>query len=125
MSIVDPMSAVEARVLCTYVRQSVPEVPEHERAEWAAATDALVERGMLARASRGILATPEGLAAALDMVPADVMRTASPPEGSAAARQDVPTRPSRARRTSGARSAPRASSVGPLRGKRDERLAHA
>lgn len=108
MSIVDPMSAIQARVLCTYVRQLPPEVPEHERAEWAAATDALVERGMLARASRGILATPEGLAAALDMVPADVMRTASRSEGSAAGLPDAPTRRSTGSRTSGARSARRA-----------------
>jgi hypothetical protein len=42
MSIVDPLSVTEARVLCTYVRQLPPEVPEHERAEWAAATDSLV-----------------------------------------------------------------------------------
>jgi hypothetical protein len=99
-SIVAPFSALEARALATYAAQRAPDVAPHERAAWAEATGALVERGMLERVDRGILVTPEGLAAALEMVPIDVMRTASQSEASEAGLQGAATRPSRAKRTS-------------------------
>jgi len=65
----------------------------------------LAERGYLHRTKRGVLVTPEGLAALLDVVPADVMRTAAPSEGSAAASQGAPKRRSRVpRRSAGSSS---------------------
>ena len=75
--------------------------------EWASTTDDLVGAGFLSRSPRGILVTPEGLAAVLDAVPVEVMRTASPTEALSAVRPDAPTSPSKARRTSAVRSAPR------------------
>lgn len=98
-SIVAPFSATEARALASYAAQVAPEVAPHERTAWASATNALVKRGMLKRVDRGILVTPEGLAAILEMVPIAVMRTASRSEASEADRPDAATPPSRARRT--------------------------
>lgn len=75
MSIIDPLSASQLRVLRAYVLDDVPSLSPAERHDWAEATQALVDLELLQRADRGILVTPEGLAACLDIVPAELMRT--------------------------------------------------
>lgn len=69
--------------------------------------DMLVARGFIVRTKRGVAVTPDGLAAVLGEVPIEALKTATPVAEDAAVRRDVPTRPSRAPRTSAARSARR------------------
>lgn len=108
MCIATPLTSHEATVLNAYTLGAVPELGPQDRAAWAMATQDLVGRGMLERLDRGILVTPEGLAACLDSTPIEVMRTASQSGESAPVRPDAPKRPSRAPRKSAARSARRA-----------------
>ena len=87
-SIVEPLSIAETTVLRAYATQTVPEVTTPSaRVEWATTTQTLVKRGLLARTKRGVFTSPEGLAAILDAVPIELMRTGSRPaaaEGAAA-----------------------------------------
>jgi hypothetical protein len=105
-SIVAPLSSLEAAVLRAHVEQSIPDLPPGDLGPWAMATQRLAERGMLVRTKRGVVTSPEGLAFALDTVPIEVMRRASPPEEEQAS-PDAPRRPNTAKRTSAARSARR------------------
>ena len=109
MLIVEPLSSSESAVLRAYTVGTIPELAgPQERVEWATATQALVGRGMLERADRGILVTPEGLAACLDTSPIELMRTASRSGESDPVHPDAPKRPSRGPRKSAARSGRRA-----------------
>ena len=108
MCIATPLTSHESAVLNAYTLGVVPELGPQDRAEWASTTQGLLGRGMLERADRGILVTPEGLAASLDTTPIEVMRTASQSEESAPVRPDAPKSPSRAPRKSAARSGRRA-----------------
>jgi hypothetical protein len=70
MPITTPFSLAETMVLKAYSTQTVPaDMPQERRLEWAKATQALVRRGALLKTARGIVVTPEGLAALLDTVP--------------------------------------------------------
>jgi hypothetical protein len=95
-SVAEPLTAPELRMLQAYAEGDADAVAALD--PWA--RDPLVERGYLQRHERGMLVTPEGLAALLDIMPADVMRTASPPEDPPAASPGGATAPSRARRRS-------------------------
>jgi hypothetical protein len=97
-----PVSIAETTVLRAYATQALPDVSAPSlRVEWATTTQALVMRGFLAKTDRGVLVTPEGLAALLDTVDIDtVMRTAARPAATEDAAAGAATRPSRARRTS-------------------------
>ena len=80
MLIASPLTIASATVLRAYAMGaplSTPRDPTRPQ-EWASTTDNLVGAGFLSRSPRGILVTPEGLAAVLDAVPVEVMRTASP-----------------------------------------------
>ena len=105
-----PLSTVEARVLRAYVEQdkeTLAAVAGAEALAWAEATQVLKWRGFLLLVDRGMLVTPEGLAAALDIFPAELLiRKASQAENAAA--PGVSTRPSRGRRRSAGSSAQRA-----------------
>ena len=94
-----PLSTVEARVLRAYVEQdkeTLAAVAGAEALAWAEATQVLKWRGFLLLVDRGMLVTPEGLAAALDIFPAELLiRKASQAENAAA--PGVSTRPSRGR----------------------------
>ena len=105
-SVVESLDGIEIAALRAYAESKLERASMYPAASVAAATEELVERGMLQRHERGVLVTPEGLAALLDT--AGLMRTASPPEDSSADRQDAATRPSRAKRTSAVPSSPRA-----------------
>lgn len=104
-SVVESLDGIEIATLRAYAESRLELAAMYPAASVAAATEELVDRGMLQRHERGVLVTPEGLAALLDT--AGLMRTASPPEATSADRQDAATRPSTARRTSGAPSSPR------------------
>ena len=108
MLIVEPLSSSESAVLRAYTVGTIPDVAPSDRVAWATATQGLVARGLLERADRGILVSPEGLAACLDTTPIEVMRTAARSAGSAPARPDAPKRPSKGQRKSEARSGRRA-----------------
>ncbi len=101
-AIVDALDPIEIATLRAYAESRLELAAPYPAVHVSAATDALVERGMLQRHERGVLVTPEGLAALLDV--AGLMRTASPPGATSAGRPDAATRPSRARRTSAAPS---------------------
>jgi hypothetical protein len=75
-----PISPVKLAVLQAYAEGRAP-APEPNAGAVIAATHELVGEGRLQRTERGVLVTPEGLAALLDVVPAEVMRTASRSEG--------------------------------------------
>lgn len=105
-AIVAPLSTLESTVLRAYVEQAIPSLPPGDLGPWAMATQRLAERGMVVRTKRGIVTSPEGLAAVLDSVPVEVMKRAAPPEEEQAS-PDAATRPSKARRTSAAPSARR------------------
>ena len=79
MLIASPLTIASATVLRAYAMGAAltPRDPTRPQ-EWASTTDNLVGAGFLSRSPRGILVTPEGLAAVLDAVPVEVMRTASP-----------------------------------------------
>jgi len=108
--IVAPISIADTTVLSAYATQTLPDVgTPSARVEWATTTQSLVKRGFLAKTDRGIVVTPEGLAALLDTVDIDtIMRTAAPPAAPVDAAAGVPTRPSRGIRTSAGRSSRRA-----------------
>jgi hypothetical protein len=108
--IVAPISLADTTVLSAYATHALPDVSApNARVEWATTTQALVKRGFLAKTDRGIVVTPEGLAALLDTVDIDtIMRTAAPPAVPADAAAGVPTRPSRGTRTLAGRSSRRA-----------------
>ena len=109
-----PLSTVEERVLRAYVEQDketiasvAASVAGAEAVAWAEATQVLKWRGFLLLVDRGMLVTPEGLAAALDIFPAELLiRKASHAENAAA--PGASTRPSRGRRRSAGSSAQRA-----------------
>ena len=92
----EPLTAPELRMLQAYAEGDAAAVAALD--PWAIGP--LGERGYVQRTDRGVLVTPEGLAALLDLVPADIMRTASPSEDLEAANPDAASGPSRARRTS-------------------------
>lgn len=102
-SVAEPLTAPELRMLQAYAEGDAATVATLD--PWA--LEPLAERGYVQRTDRGVLVTPEGLAALLDVVPADIMRTASPPEDPPAASPDDATGPSRGRRTSGRSSSRR------------------
>ena len=71
-----PLSGVEPRVLRAYVEQdkaTIAAVSGAEAVAWAEATAVLKARGFLLVVDRGVLVTPEGLAAALDVFPAELL----------------------------------------------------
>ena len=105
-----PLSIADTTVLRGYATQALPDMSVPSlRAEWTMTTHALITRGFLAKTDRGIIVTPEGLAALLDTVDIDtIMRTAGRPAATADAATDAATRPSRARRTSAGLSSRRA-----------------
>lgn len=79
----EPLSETEAEVLRAYAQSDdklIGEVTAKASARkyaWAKAIQSLTRRGFLQQVDRGMLVTPEGLAALLDSVPIEVMRTAS------------------------------------------------
>ena len=71
-----PLSGIEPRVLRAYVehdKETIAAVSGAEAVAWAEATVLLKARGFLLVVDRGVLVTPEGLAAALDMFPAELL----------------------------------------------------
>ncbi len=71
-----PLSGMEPRVMRAYVEQdkeTIAAVSGAEAVAWAEATAVLRARGFLLVVDRGVLVTPEGLAAALDMFPAELL----------------------------------------------------
>lgn len=88
-TLAEPLTAPELRMLTAYAEGDAAAVAELD--PWALGP--LTERGYVQRTERGVLVTPEGLAALLDVVPVDVMRTASPVEDRASKRYGSPTTP--------------------------------
>lgn len=109
MLVAQPLTIAESQVLRAYAMGAVPEPHSAaERVEWAATTRGLIAVELLARVGkRGILVTPEGLAAVLSTVPVEIMRTEAPLGASAPVSRDAPTRLSRAARTSAGSSSRR------------------
>ena len=96
----EPLTAPELRMLQAYAEGDAAALATLD--PWA--REPLVTRGYLQPHARGMLVTPEGLAALLDVVPADVMRTASPVEDLEAEIPGAPSDRSTApRRSSGRR----------------------
>jgi ribosomal protein S19E (S16A) len=81
--IVEPLTETETAVLKAYAERDSEKLSEVDASEgeprvaWAIASQALVRKGFLVKHERGMLVSPEGLAALLDTVPVEVMRTAS------------------------------------------------
>lgn len=79
----EPLSETEAEVLRAYAQSDeklIGEVTAKQSARkyaWAKAIQSLTRRGFIQQVDRGMLVTPEGLAALLDSVPIEVMQTAS------------------------------------------------
>ena len=79
----EPLSESEAEVLRAYARgdaeliASVNAKISTRKAAWSKSIASLRHRGFLQELDRGMLVTPEGLAALLDGVPIEVIRTAS------------------------------------------------
>jgi hypothetical protein len=79
----EPLSETESEVLRAYAQSDeklIGEVTAKQSARkyaWAKAIQSLTRRCFLQQVDRGMLVTPEGLAALLDGVPIEVMRTAS------------------------------------------------
>jgi len=79
----EPLTDSEAEVLRAYAQgdstliESVNAKCTAQKASWGKAIASLKHRGFLQEVDRGMLMTPEGLAALLDSVPIEVMRTAS------------------------------------------------
>ena len=113
MLIVAPFSVVEVRVLKAYVEadadvvRAVADEGGAAKLAWHEATESLVARGALQHSDRGVFVTPEGAAALLDVMPIEVMRTASPTAETPAPTRGASTRPSKARRTSAGSSSRR------------------
>ena len=63
MLIASPLTIASATVLRAYAMGAAPDPTRPQ--EWASTTDDLVDAGFLSRSPRGILVTPEGLAAIL------------------------------------------------------------
>lgn len=111
-----PLSETEASVLGAYVHKDSDAIKAATGAAavaWAMATQTLKHRGFLLLVDRGVLVTPEGLAAFLGEVGIEVdeaywqlIRTASRAESAAA--PDAATRPSRGRGRSAGQSSRRA-----------------
>ena len=95
-SLPEPLSVPELRALQAYSEGDAAAVAALD--PWALGP--LAERGYVQRTDRGVLVTPEGLAALLDVLPADVTRTASPVEDLAAANPGAASIPSTTRRRS-------------------------
>jgi hypothetical protein len=92
----EPLTAPELRMLQAYAEGDATTVASLD--PWP--LQPLADRGYVRRTKRGVLVTPEGLAALLDVVPAAIMRTASPVADLAAETPDAATRQSTAERTS-------------------------
>lgn len=79
----EPLDSTEAEVLRAYAQDdhsliaAVSVKQSARKAAWSKAIVSLKHRGFLQEVDRGMLVTPEGLAALLDGVPIEVMRTAS------------------------------------------------
>ena len=79
----ESLTESEAEVLRAYAQSDdklIAEVAAKGSARkyaWAKAIQALTRRGFIQQVDRGMLVTPEGLAALLDGVPIEVIRTAS------------------------------------------------
>jgi hypothetical protein len=79
----EPLSESEAEVLRAYAQSddkviaAVSAKASSRKYAWAKAIQALARRGFIQQTERGMLVTPEGLAALLDGVPIEFMRTAS------------------------------------------------
>ena len=71
MLLVSSLTIADATVLRAYATSATPDLTSPH--EWASTVEALVGRGFLSRSPRGIIVTPEGLAAVLDAVPVEVM----------------------------------------------------
>lgn len=94
-SIVEPLYIEEATVLRAHaLGLPVDEGTPAARVAWATTTQRLTKRGLLAKTSRGIVVTPEGLAALLDAVPVELMRTGSRPAAAEGAAAGAATSPS-------------------------------
>lgn len=91
-----PLTPPELRTLRAYVERDTDTLVTCD----PATLDGLVERGFAQRTKRGVLVTPDGLAAVLDVVPASVMRTASQSADHEPVTPDAPKPRSKARRTS-------------------------
>jgi hypothetical protein len=92
-SVVAPMSDTETALLRAYVEGDVATLGR--LGDKRQAMRSLGARGFVRETDRGMLVTPEGLAADLG----GIMRTASRSAGSAAGSRGAPKRPSRAPRT--------------------------
>lgn len=99
--IATPITPPELRTLRAYVERDTDTLTTCD----PATLDSLVGRGFAQRTKRGVLVTPEGLAAVLDVVPARIMRTASQSADHEPVSPDAATRRSKARRKSAAPSA--------------------
>lgn len=95
-SLIASLSSPEVRLLQAYAEGDANAVATCGVS--ALVLDQLRERGYVQSVDRGVLVTPEGLAALLDVVPVDIMRMASPVEELAAASPDAPNAPSRDQR---------------------------
>jgi hypothetical protein len=79
----EPLTEPEAEVLRAYAQGdseligTVNAKLSARKAAWSKGIVSLKHRGFLQETERGMLVTPEGLAALLDGVPIEVMRTAS------------------------------------------------
>lgn len=79
----EPLSESEAEVLRAYAQgdaeliSTVNAKLSPRKAAWSKGIALLKHRGFLQETERGMLVTPEGLAALLDGVPIEVMRMAS------------------------------------------------
>ena len=79
----EPLNEIEAEVLRAYAQDDhkligeVSAKPSARKGAWGKAITSLKHRGFLQEVERGMLVTPEGLAALLSEVPIEVMRTAS------------------------------------------------
>lgn len=79
----EPLDSTETEVLRAYAQndhsliETVSAKPSARKAAWGKAITSLKHRGFLHETDRGMLVTPEGLAALLDSVPIEVMQTAA------------------------------------------------
>lgn len=105
--IATPLSDIDVRLLKAYAEHDVDALRSFDGQLAFVRLGVLTERGFVKRTKRGVLVTPEGLAALTDAVPAQFMRTASQSAVPSPATQDAPTHRSAARRTSAAPSSRR------------------
>ena len=102
-SLPEPLTAPELRMLQAYAEGDAETIASLD--PWALGP--LAERGYVQQTDRGVLVTPEGLAALLDVVPADLTRTAAPSEELVVEIPDAATPRSTGRRTSAGSSSRR------------------